>query len=137
MLAGLASDVRSWPLSGGADASLRRAARYADGWSPWLTQPQNLPARLDFLRSAPGFGQRPFDVCHSLAALAIGEQHVATNDPRASGGVSAQQIVDSCGELKAMGVTVTSVLPPPLPGLQAYLDFLRFLAAEVVPQLGS
>ena len=120
-------------VGGDADGALRRAARFGDGWIPWLTQPQDLLARVDFLRAQPGFDDRPFDICYSLAGLALGDQHVTTNDPRAKVGRDAQQIIDNCSHLKELGVTVTSVLPPPLPDCEAYLDFLRWLAADVVP----
>jgi probable F420-dependent oxidoreductase len=38
-------------MGGDADAVLRRAARFGDGWAPWLTKPDELPAKMDYLRS--------------------------------------------------------------------------------------
>ncbi|HEY4795194.1 MAG TPA: TIGR03619 family F420-dependent LLM class oxidoreductase, partial [Mycobacterium sp.] len=37
-------------MGGDADAVLRRAARFGDGWAPWLTKPDELPAKMDYLR---------------------------------------------------------------------------------------
>jgi len=39
-------------MGGDADAVLRRAARFGDGWAPWLTKPAELPAKMDYLRSS-------------------------------------------------------------------------------------
>jgi probable F420-dependent oxidoreductase len=122
-------------VGGDADATLRRAARFGDGWSPWLTPPDQLPARLDFLRSQPGLDDRPFEVCYSLAMLSIGADHVVTNDPNGKYGDTAEEIIDQVGTLKDLGVTVTSVMPPPLSDLEAYLDHMRWVAEDIIPQV--
>ena len=40
-------------FGGDADPVLRRTARYASGWRPFLTRPGDIPARIDFIRSQP------------------------------------------------------------------------------------
>ncbi|UVO11813.1 TIGR03619 family F420-dependent LLM class oxidoreductase [Mycobacterium sp. SVM_VP21] len=121
-------------IGGDADAALRRAARFGDGWAPWLTKPTDLPARIDYLRSQPGFDDRPFAVSYSLAGLNIGEGHAVVSDPGSRIGESAEQIIDSCGRLTELGVTHTWVNPPALAGLDAYLDHMRWVAQEVIPK---
>lgn len=119
-------------FGGDSDAAIRRSARFGDGWAPWQTKPEELPARLDLLRSSPGFDGRPFDVFFSLAAMNIGDEHAivgAVNIAQAS----AQQSIDQCAELAGYGVTETWVSPPPVAGLPEYLDHLRWVAAEVIP----
>jgi probable F420-dependent oxidoreductase len=122
-------------MGGDADAVLRRAARFGDGWAPWTTTPDELPARLDFLRSQPGFDDRPFSVFYSLAMLSVGAEHAITHDPNAQFGQSAQQVIDDCGMLAERGVTDTWVNPPPVKDLNAYLDHMHWVAEEVVPKL--
>jgi probable F420-dependent oxidoreductase len=122
-------------MGGDADAVLRRAARYGDGWAPWLTKPEELPAKLDYLRSQPGFDDRPFSVFYSLAVLSIGQEHVFVDDPNAQFGQSAQQVIDNCGMLAELGVTDTWVNPPPVSDFNAYLDHMRWVAEEVIPKV--
>jgi probable F420-dependent oxidoreductase len=123
-------------MGGDADAVLRRAARFGDGWAPWLTKPEELPAKMDYLRSQPAYDGRPFSLFYSLAVLSIGQEHVAVDDPGAQYGQSAQQVIDNCGRLADLGVTDTWVNPPPLDDLNAYLDHLQWVAEEVIPKVG-
>jgi probable F420-dependent oxidoreductase len=123
-------------MGGDADAVLRRAARFGDGWAPWLTRPDELPAKLDYLRSQPGFNDRPFSVFYSLAVLSIGQEHAIVDEPGAQFGQSAQQVVDNCNMLAERGVTDTWVNPPPVNDVNAYLDHMQWVAEEVIPKVG-
>jgi probable F420-dependent oxidoreductase len=121
-------------MGGDADAVLRRAARFGDGWAPWLTTPDELPAKLDYLRSQPGFDDRPFSVFYSLAVLSVGQQHAIVDDPNAQFGQNAQEVIDNCNMLAERGVTDTWVNPPPVADLNAYLDHLQWVAEEIAPK---
>jgi probable F420-dependent oxidoreductase len=123
-------------VGGDADAALCRAARFADGWAPWLTKPEELPAKMDYLRSQPGFDGRPFSVFYSLAGLRIGEEHTIVDHPNAQLAQSAQQVIDDCGMLAERGVTHTWVDPPPLSDVTAYMDHMQWVAEEVIPKVG-
>jgi len=123
-------------MGGDADAVLRRAARFGDGWAPWLTKPDELPAKLDYLRSQPGFDDRPFSVFYSLAVLSIGQEHAIVDDPNAQFGQSAQQVIDNCNMLAERGVTDTWVSPPPVDDFNAYLDHMQWVAEEIIPKVG-
>jgi probable F420-dependent oxidoreductase len=122
-------------MGGDADAVLRRAARFGDGWAPWLTKPDELPAKLDYLRSQPGFDNRPFSVFYSLAMLAIGQEHAIVEDPNAQFGQSAEQVIDNCNMLAERGVTDTWVNPPPVEDFNAYLDHMQWVAEEIMPKV--
>jgi probable F420-dependent oxidoreductase len=122
-------------MGGDADAVLRRAARFGDGWAPWLTKPDELPAKLDYLRSQPGFDDRPFSVFYSLAVLSIGQEHAVVDDPNAQFGQSAQQVIDNCNMLAGRGVTDTWVNPPPVDDFNAYLDHMQWVAEEIIPKV--
>ncbi|GAC1401258.1 MAG: TIGR03619 family F420-dependent LLM class oxidoreductase [Mycobacterium sp.] len=122
-------------MGGDADAVLRRAARFGDGWAPWLTRPEELPTKMDYLRSQPGFDDRPFSLFYSLAMLSIGQEHAIVDDPNTQFGQSAAQVIDNCNMLAAHGVTETWVNPPPLDDFNAYLDHMQWVAEEVIPEV--
>ncbi len=123
-------------MGGDADAVLRRAARFGDGWAPWLTKPAELPAKIEYLRSQPGFDDRPFAVAYSLAALSIGEGHAIVTDPNAEFGQSTEQVIDSCNRLADLGVTDTWVNPPAVGDFDAYLEHMQWVAEEIMPKVG-
>ena len=81
-------------MGGDADAALKRAARFASGWNPFLTKPEDIPARLDFIKSQPTFRGGPFEVAYGMSTSRVGEGHTVIDDPDARAGQSAQAIVD-------------------------------------------
>jgi probable F420-dependent oxidoreductase len=119
-------------FGGDSDAAIRRAARFGDGWAPWLTPIADLPAKLDQLKGSAGYDGRPFDLFFSLAATGIGEEHAVVEGAESSS-FNLDQTVEQCGTLAAAGVTETWIAPPPVSGLAEYLDHLRWVAEEVQP----
>ena len=125
-------------IGGDAEAALRRAARFGDGWAPWLTPPDQIPEKLDRLRSFPEFDGRPFAVFYSMMATLIGMDetgHVPLDDQAAVSSTETQRTIDACAHLATLGVTDTWVPPAPVSGLSEYLDSLRWLAEEILPEL--
>ena len=120
-------------FGGDADGVLRRVARWGDGWSPFQTPPDKIPERLDWIRSRSDYHGRPIDVVYSMSMLRIGHGHVVRHSSRADGMRDVDQVIDQLGELKDLGVTETSVPQPPLQDFEAYLDWLRWVAEEVIP----
>src|SRR6185312_12815468 len=62
-------------MGGDADAALKRAARFGSGWWPFLTKPQDIPARIDFIKSQPSFKGGPFEVMYGMSTSRVGEGH--------------------------------------------------------------
>jgi probable F420-dependent oxidoreductase len=123
-------------FGGDAEAVLKRVARWGAGWQPWMTMPEELPARLDFIRSQKDYHGRPIEVAYSMMQLKIGKDHEVRDAPEAAGDWNAQRALDTVGRLSALGVTETGLPSPPLKDFEAYLDWLRWGAEEVMAKVG-
>lgn len=122
-------------LGGDADAVLKRAARYASGWWPFLTKPEDIPARIDFIKSQPSFKGGPFEVMYGFATTRIGDGHKPQHDPKLKDRMSAEEIVDRLGWFKELGVTMSSVQTPPMSGIDEFMDYAQWVAEEIKPKL--
>jgi len=122
-------------MGGDAEAMLKRAARYASGWFPWLTKPEDIPAKLDFIKSQPTYDGRPFEVLYGVGSAQIGEGHVVIDDPTQRPGMSAEEIIDQLGWFAELGVTMTGVPIPPVKDVDAYLDYAQWVIEEIKPKV--
>jgi probable F420-dependent oxidoreductase len=122
-------------MGGDADAVLKRAARYASGWLPWLTKPEDIPAKLDLIKSQPDYKNGPFDVSYGLATARVGEGHKAVSVAGARPGMSLQEIVDRLSWFKQLGVTMSSVPIPPVTSIDEYLDYAQWVIEEIKPKV--
>jgi probable F420-dependent oxidoreductase len=122
-------------MGGDADAVLKRAACYASGWMPFLTKPEDIPARIDFIKSQPTYKGGPFEVSYGLGTSRIGEGHTVVRDPKARPGMSAQEIVDRLCWFKQLGVTYSAVPIPAVADIDAYLDYAQWVIEEIKPKV--
>jgi len=129
------------PLWFGGDAKpvLRRVARWGTGWSPFMTAPEQIPEQIDWLKSQPDYHGRPIDVMYSTFMLRFGKEkdtvHAVRSVPEAQPLIEAQALVDQIGYLAGLGVTETDIARPPHRDFEEYLDWLRWIAAEIMPHI--
>jgi probable F420-dependent oxidoreductase len=122
-------------MGGDVDAALVRAARFACGWWPARTQPQDIPAQLDFIKSQPTFKGGPFEVMYGMSTARVGDRHEVIDAPGTRPGLPAQEILDRLGWFKELGVTMTAVPIPPVADIEAYLDYAQWVIEEIKPKL--
>jgi probable F420-dependent oxidoreductase len=124
-------------FGGDADAVLKRTARYASGWWPFLTKPQDIPAKIDFIKSQPDYNGQLSEVFYGFATSRVGEGHVVQEDPTARPGMTRQEIIDRLGWFGELGVTMSSVPIPQLRHIQEYFDYTQWVAEEIMPAVAS
>jgi probable F420-dependent oxidoreductase len=120
-------------MGGDADAVLKRIARFATGWWPFLTKPQDIPSRIDFIKSQRDYNGQLNDVMYGFATSRVGEGHTVNEDPRARAGMTKAEIIDRLGWFKELGVTMSSVPIPMLAHIDAYYDYTQWIAEEIMP----
>ena len=120
-------------FGGDADAVLSRVARYGTGWWPFLSKPEDIPAKIDFIKSRPDYAGKLDDVFYGMSTGRVGEGHVVLDDPNARPSHNKQWIIDRLGELADLGVTMSSVTTPDVDDLQAFYDYTQWVAEEIMP----
>jgi probable F420-dependent oxidoreductase len=122
-------------MGGEADAVLKRAARFASGWWPYLSKPEDIPSRIDFIKSQPEFDGRSFDVMYGFGTSRIGEGHKEIDDPKARPGKTAAEIIDRLNWFAELGVTMSSVPIPAVRDIAEYEDYVRWVIQEIKPNV--
>jgi probable F420-dependent oxidoreductase len=120
-------------MGGDADAALKRAARFASGWWPFLTKPETIPDKIDFIKSQPDYNGKLTDVFYGISTSRVGEGHAVIDDPKARPGMSKAEIIDRLNLFEALGVTMSSVPIPRLDHIEEYFDYTQWVAEEIMP----
>jgi probable F420-dependent oxidoreductase len=120
-------------MGGDADAVLKRAARFACGWWPAATRPEDLPARIDFIKSQPDYTGRLADVFLGFDASFLDAGHSVLTDPAAHLGTNKPKIIDRLGWYQDLGVTMTALPIPDVKDVEEYMDYAQWVAEEIMP----
>ena len=122
-------------MGGDADAVMKRIAKYASGWWPFLTKPEDIPERIEFIKSQPDYKGQLTDVMYGFATSRVGEGHAVNTDPKARPGMTKQEIIDRLNWFKELGVTMSSVPIPAVNSVDEYMDYSQWVAEEIMPAI--
>jgi alkanesulfonate monooxygenase SsuD/methylene tetrahydromethanopterin reductase-like flavin-dependent oxidoreductase (luciferase family) len=122
-------------LGGDADPVLRRAGRHCSGWWPFLTKPEQIPEKIDYIKSQPDYAGKLEDVFYGVATGRLGEGHVPIDDPTARPGQTKQEFIDRLGYFKTLGVTMSGLPIPAVRGIDEYMDYTQWVAEEIMPAI--
>jgi probable F420-dependent oxidoreductase len=123
-------------IGGDSKPALRRVARFGSGWIvSFRTTPEEIPDRIDFIKSQPTWRERPFEVSYGLGTGRLTTDHAPSGDDSTHGGMSAQQVIDALGRFKELGITMSSVPIPAVSGVEEYLDHAQWVMEEIRPKL--
>lgn len=122
-------------FGGEAKPVLRRISRHASGWWPAQIDPNDIPKGIEYIQSQPDYSGRFTDVFFAVSTLRVGRGHVIQDSPEANMGQNKQQILDSLGWLKELGVTMSSVSSDTVSSLEQYYDFTQWVSEEIMPSL--
>lgn len=120
-------------LGGDADPVLRRCGRHCSGWWPFLTKPEAIPEKIDYIKSQPDYAGKLTDVFYGFGTTRVGEGHVVLDDPKARPGQTRQEIIDRLGWFKTLGVTMSGLPIPAVRGIGEYMDYTQWVAEEIMP----
>ena len=123
-------------MGGNSKPAMRRAAKYADGWLPWLITRDQLPECLEYIRSRPEFDQRqrtrPFEVVMPVSPIKVEDySHKIVGETTVP--LSRNQLIDEIGEHERAGVTVMQAAPPRTRNRAHFLEWIQWFAEEVMP----
>lgn len=119
-------------FGGDAPPMLRRVARHGTGWWPFLTKPDDIPDRLDFIRSQPDYNGKLQEVFLALTSGRIGAEHTINQDFTGPSG-GKQEIIDQLSRYADLGVTISSIPATGIDSLEAYFDHTQWVAEEIMP----
>jgi probable F420-dependent oxidoreductase len=124
-------------IGGDADAALKRAARFAGGWWPFLTPPEKIAERVEFIKSQSRLRRAPVRgyARHGHDAGRRGP----SRPPRSTHACRNQRAGDHRPPLWLVeqGVTFSAVPVPAVRGVDEYLDYTQWVIEEIKPKVAK
>ena len=121
-------------IGGNSKPAMRRAAKYGNGWIPWLITAAELPASIEYLRSQPGFAEKEdtFEIIMPTTAYQIEDySHAETGETKIEGDRDA--VLRDIETLQKAGMTGAQVMPPQLETFEQCLEWIAWFDSEIIP----
>jgi probable F420-dependent oxidoreductase len=121
-------------IGGNAKPALRRAAKYGDGWIPWLITAEELPRCIEYLKQQPGFEEKAdtFEIVMPTTAYQVEDySHAEYGETEIAG--DRDSIMRDIEALQASGATVGQVMPPRVETFEQCLEWIEWFDKEIIP----
>lgn len=122
-------------IGGYTKPSLRRTAKYGNGWYPWSVARAQIPEMLDYMRAQPEWRQRKLKSFDLVMPLFEGKTdqktHKEIEHPRIV--MEKDAILEQVAALKKLGATATGTPTGPTRNLEEHLERLQWFAEEIIP----
>ncbi len=123
-------------IGGHSVPSMKRAAKYGDGWQPWQITREELPGKLAYIRDQGGAtGPRKFDVVMPLFEAKMDMRHTVIEAPKIT--TEKDQILAEIDALKAAGATGTTFATTPTKSVDEFVYRMEAFASEIFPAVGK
>jgi hypothetical protein len=120
-------------VGGNSKPAMRRAAKYGDGWLPWLITRDELPGCLDYIRQQPGFESKAerFEVVMPVSPIKVEDySHEITGETSVP--LGKDELIEEIHKHAAAGVTVTQAAPTRTESLNHFREWIQWFAEEVM-----
>lgn len=121
-------------IGGNSKPAMRRAAKFGDGWIPWLITAEELPTAIDYLREQPGFAEKEdnFEIVMPTTEYQVEDySHAETLDTQIAGG--RDTILKDIESLAKAGITTAQIMPPRLETFEECLEWVEWFDQEIIP----
>lgn len=122
-------------IGGNSKPAMRRAAKYGDGWLPWLVPVDELPACVEYLKQQPGFEAKAdrFEILMPLSALQVEDySHQELGETQLLSG--RDEILKEVEVQRQAGVTISHIVPPRTASLEQLLEWIEWFDQTIIPQ---
>lgn len=121
-------------IGGNSKAAMRRAAKFGDGWIPWLVTREELPECIEYMRQQEGFEEKGnrFEVVMPTTAYNVEDySHQEMGQTKIAS--ERDEILRDIELLKNAGATVAQVMPPRVDSFEQCLEWVEWFDTEIIP----
>ncbi len=122
-------------IGGNSKLAIARAARFGDGWIPWLVTSEELPRCIEFIRRQPGFEAKAdrFEILVPTTPYQVEDySHQERGETRVS--ADRDSVLREIESLRRAGATSVQVMPPKVPTFAECLEWIEWFDSEIIPQ---
>jgi probable F420-dependent oxidoreductase len=122
-------------IGGNSKPAMARAAKFGDGWIPWLVTSEELPSCIEYLRSQPGFETKAdrFEILVTTTHYQVEDfSHAEKSETRVA--ADRDSVLREIEVLVKAGATSVQVMPPKVQKFEQCLEWIEWYDSEIIPR---